>query len=538
MASSTFKRKSFSLEQKMEILKRLQNGEGSTSVARSFNMNESTVRTIKKNEATIRKSINTGTSLNAAKIKSYVGDPFKVMMEKALLIWIEDLAQRKIPVDRSMIKQRALTIYKKVIEQESNSSCTDKKMGFAASSGWLQGFLNRYDFNNLNIKGKSEFVDKEAVEEFSNSLASVIEQGDYTSDQVFNATKTVLFLKRLPKRSMVEKYNQIANEFKTSNERITFLLCCNASGDRMMKPLIVGKTERPRYLQNVHKAPFHYIVNKKTWVTENILKVWFNECLVPELQAYMAERNSKFKIILILEKTLDHIYLYHPNIKILYLPSNTASVLQPLDQGVITTFKSNYIRHTFQYIFDKLEEESLTLMDVWKTFSMSDCMNHAIQSLNEIRPMVLNSCWNNIWPDCVSGNISCISNTIANADIISLARSIDAYGFDDIDEEEINEMMVDKPMSDEEVIALATQAVDPEEVVGLAGQPFDPLAIKCDEKTDSKMTTRAIRDGLKMAMKLERHFLKHDPNKKRAKKFQEDLQAAMAEYKDLVGDLL
>lgn len=62
---TTKKRQTISLEKNIEILDKLRSGDGSTSVAKTFGLNEVTVRTIKKKEAEIRKSVASGTSVSA-----------------------------------------------------------------------------------------------------------------------------------------------------------------------------------------------------------------------------------------------------------------------------------------------------------------------------------------------------------------------------------------------------------------------------------------------------------------------------------------
>lgn len=59
------KRKVISLALKVEILDRLKRGEGATSVGRYYNLNEATVRTIKKNEKNIRARASAGFELES-----------------------------------------------------------------------------------------------------------------------------------------------------------------------------------------------------------------------------------------------------------------------------------------------------------------------------------------------------------------------------------------------------------------------------------------------------------------------------------------
>ncbi|GFY35556.1 hypothetical protein TNCV_196561 [Trichonephila clavipes] len=73
MEKKKHQRQSISLETKIAILDRLGKGEGSTAIGKHFNLGESTVRAIKKNEAAIRKSVISGTKLST-KFASYTRD--------------------------------------------------------------------------------------------------------------------------------------------------------------------------------------------------------------------------------------------------------------------------------------------------------------------------------------------------------------------------------------------------------------------------------------------------------------------------------
>ena len=74
----------------------------------------------------------------------------------------------------------------------------------------------------------------------------------YALKDVFNTDETGLYYRSLPKISMVHK-NDERKGIKTSKERMTVLLACSATGEKL-KPLIIGKSENPRCFKNVHKS--------------------------------------------------------------------------------------------------------------------------------------------------------------------------------------------------------------------------------------------------------------------------------------------
>ncbi|GFT93329.1 hypothetical protein TNCV_1483731 [Trichonephila clavipes] len=102
MEKKTHQRQSILLETKIAILDRL--GKGSTAIGKHFNLGESTVKAIKKNEAAIRKSVISGTKLSA-KFASYTRDVLLERTERATAIWIEEIIQRRISVSGYLIQE-------------------------------------------------------------------------------------------------------------------------------------------------------------------------------------------------------------------------------------------------------------------------------------------------------------------------------------------------------------------------------------------------------------------------------------------------
>ncbi|XP_012156546.1 uncharacterized protein LOC105664779 [Ceratitis capitata] len=152
------KRKAISLDTKINILDQLATGQGTTAVGKKFGIHEATIRTIKKSEAAIRESVCSGTEISV-KSTSYIRDALKEKMEKALVLWIEDKSQKRMPVDGIAIKQTALRIYKRVKELQSSTTVQSKQREFTASTGWMTGFLKRHALRNLKMKGETELVD-------------------------------------------------------------------------------------------------------------------------------------------------------------------------------------------------------------------------------------------------------------------------------------------------------------------------------------------------------------------------------------------
>lgn len=524
------KRKVISLETKIKILDRLRNRERVTDVAKFYSMNEATIRTIRKNEDSIRKSVAAGTCTSMSTI-SYVRDVTMENMEKALVIWIEDQTQKRIPIDTSVITNKALKIYETLKNQSPSTSSDEKKVSFSASHGWFERFKQRHSLHNLRLKGERASADSDAAQQYPAKFAEIIAANSYTSDQVFNADESGLFWKKMPERTYLAKAHKSASGHKAAKSRITVLFCSNASGDYIMKPLVINKSKTPRSFKgiNIKNLPVYWMANKKAWVTAIVFNEWFHNLFVPDVKSYLSKRGLPFKALLLIDNAPGHPQdLQHENVQIVFLPKNTTSLLQPLDQGIISTFKALYIKQTFRYILEQMENDgSLTLMDAWKKFTILDCVKHVGLAYTQIKQSTLNACWKAIWPDAVEGENYRLPLEHEYSQITELAHTIGGEGFEDLAEADIEEIMADEELDEDDLVNMIHETNKRDEDNDSDEEQSEPVAF----------TARVISVGLELGRKLGNHFLQYDTNVERALRFQRDISKCLNQYEEVYKDL-
>ncbi|XP_055623289.1 tigger transposable element-derived protein 1-like [Toxorhynchites rutilus septentrionalis] len=287
------------------------------------------------------------------------------------------MSQKRCPLDQGTIMAKALRLYWKFQEEEP-SSFSEKKLEFSASKGWFYRFILKHSIRNVQIKGESASADLKAAKSYPAEFKQLIEDGKYHPDQVFNADETGVFWKKMPSRTYVAKAEKSASGFKVAKDRITLLFCSNASGDRMLKPLLLHKSLRPRSMKclNFNDLPVLWMSNAKAWVTQEIFRRWLEECFMPEVKPYLAKKGLEFRVLL------------------------------PLDQGIIATFKRHYIKTTFRYILDEIDTgNASTIIEAWKYFTMRECVESIEVAVKLLKRSTLNACWKPLWPGCVHSSM-------------------------------------------------------------------------------------------------------------------------------------
>lgn len=134
---------------KLEILNLIDGGEKIAAIARKFNVNESTIRNIRDNKDKIRRS---AASLGQhAKFVKVVRRENLEKMEEMLLVWIQDLIHKKIPLSTATIRSQAIKYHEYLNEKYGRDEV------FNASKGWFEHFKTRYSFHSLKFTGTQDF---------------------------------------------------------------------------------------------------------------------------------------------------------------------------------------------------------------------------------------------------------------------------------------------------------------------------------------------------------------------------------------------
>jgi hypothetical protein len=143
-------RTALTLEVKLDIIQRLERGQTAASVGRLYNVNESTVRTIKKSAEKIRSVIAQSCSV-AAKKFIRVRNPLLEKMEMMLVAWMEDQKKLKSVLNSTIIRAKALKLYKHLQQEDGAPSATES---FLASKGWFENFKKRQNLYIAKLKNE------------------------------------------------------------------------------------------------------------------------------------------------------------------------------------------------------------------------------------------------------------------------------------------------------------------------------------------------------------------------------------------------
>ncbi|XP_063360017.1 tigger transposable element-derived protein 4-like [Cydia amplana] len=350
------KRKALSLEEKAMILK-IYDGKSQTKkqteLAAELQMPVSTLRTILKNRKVIQEKGYLGT---AKRKRQKVGKFYK--LENILAEWFHKARALKQPMNGRIICAKAREIAESL-------HITD----FTGSNGWINRFKNRYGIIYRHISQDTEDSETAAhhgaccqVNEMSETVAEHVEDRqidvkyepmaevaeqhlstwmtalpilleNYEPQDVFNAKDFGLLYKLEPDKSYTLN-GEPCHANGESEERLTILACANSDGSEKLRLLIIGNEKNPRCLKNVRSLPATYDVESHAWMSGRRFVEWLKTL---DNHFHMLGR----KIILFIDKTAHPKDVELTNIKLEFIPP-TASMWQPMGQGIIHAFKQGY----------------------------------------------------------------------------------------------------------------------------------------------------------------------------------------------------
>ncbi|KAI4460402.1 hypothetical protein MML48_5g00002656 [Holotrichia oblita] len=161
-------------------------------------------------------------------------------VEIALLRWFEDKRSKGIPINGSLLQQKA----------EEFSRLLNKE-NYKCSESWIKRFRARNNIVAGKISGESKSVNTEVTDDWIKTVWPNIRR-KYHEEDIFNTDET----------------GEIKMFWgKMAKERITILLTVNMTGSMKRKLLVIGKSNKPRCFKNLKTLAVIYESNKKALVS-------------------------------------------------------------------------------------------------------------------------------------------------------------------------------------------------------------------------------------------------------------------------------
>lgn len=301
-------------------------------------------------------------------------------LERVMFNWVCEQQSRRVFLNGDMIRHKAQTLLKLSNERVAE----DKRIDLKFSLGWLQKFKKRWNLRVFRSHGESGDADETAIAFAMPNLQGKISQ--YEAKDVFNADECGLFYRMAPTQTIALERVQGR---KKAKDRITVLPCSNMDGSEKIELLFIGTAAKPRAFKKKSGSElgFHYVANKKAWMTSEIFFDWLRK-----FQMYISKTPNR-KALLLIDNCSAHGTEGNlpmlPNIEVVFLPPNCTSKIQPMDAGIIAALKLRYKRMQMDYALDRID---LDAKDVYKV-DLLTAMRWFKRAWQDLPPSVIYNCW-------------------------------------------------------------------------------------------------------------------------------------------------
>ncbi len=131
---------------------------------------------------------------------------------------------------------------------------------------------------------------------------------------------------------------------------------------------------------------------------------YFSSQLATELKEYCEKENFNFKILILLDNAPAHpTSIQDQTWRLCFFHPATTSLIEPMDQGVIDTFKVCYLPITFINLVKSTDNNQMIVQEFWKAFTIRYALCNIEESWKEVTRSCMNGVWGKLCPQFLHG---------------------------------------------------------------------------------------------------------------------------------------
>ncbi|XP_068704538.1 tigger transposable element-derived protein 6-like [Montipora foliosa] len=235
----------------------------------------------------------------------------------------------------------------------------------------------------MSIAGEEGDESAETVESWKERVKEITR--GYAPQDVWNEYETGSFWKALPENSLSERGKHCRGG-KNSMQRVTVAFFVNAAGGKE-SPVLIGKSKKPccfsKLKDTSHPCGAHYFSNDKAWMRTEIMT------------DILTKLNTRMK------------------------RDNTTSRTQPLDAGIIKTWKVYYRRKLLRYVASQIEVKQCA-SDVIKSVNLLMAVRWMVSACEEVKPEVIIKCLKHVGMNSEENQVEEDDDPFAGEELLDL----------------------------------------------------------------------------------------------------------------------
>ncbi|KMR03008.1 jerky-like protein [Lasius niger] len=436
-----------SIEDRVKIVERLDNGEKGTDLAREYKISRSAITFIKKSKDYLIKQRSALIMCQGQTSKKRCTGVENSPLEQALYEWFLQKKSIGESVTGTMLQEKAVEL-NKMLNGTSN---------FKGTNGFISKFKKRHSIGSSTVHGEKTSISK-STSTFCREFIKYIMDNKIPLDKVYNAKETVLYWKTLPNKTLITSSEDEVPDRESVKNKVTLMICTNATGSHKLPMLIVG--EEYNCFENIRSSSIIYTKQNNACMDKQLMLTWYQEIFLPEIEA--VHSSSAEQCLLLLSDAPNHPSVEELNsinerCQIICLPSNATSLI-PMDQGIIEKLKKIYRKQFLRVILTADTAEDV--QKLLKSLDILKCCHLISDAWDEVSEFVIKDSWKNIFPLYLEEQLDLrlflnMVNKIPEYDNITL-EEINLWLNSDNNKQECQEVLdqevLDQEVSDQEVL--------------------------------------------------------------------------------------